>query len=108
MDKSIVLNLLKRTEQRAAKAGISMPLKRWAVVALLKWQPEARFIQFDGKCPNCKRKGMFLSYQLFELDNLPSDTSESCGWFCASCKWGNTGSREVWRRKLGNSRTDVR
>lgn len=70
--------------------------------ALLIVQPEAIYIRLEmDRCPDCKRSGGFVSYQLPE--DLPggeryterNDGHEGCGFYCVKCGWGNAGSRKV-------------
>lgn len=84
-----VLNLIAKVDMKTA------PLKRWAVVKLLRWQPAARGIRFEGKCDNCRRSKLYLSYQLpGDVAEVGSDY-EPCGFYCPSCGFGNGGARRV-------------
>lgn len=66
-------------------------LKR-AVIKLLKWQPEAVQIRFEGRC-HC-RSLWLMSYRLPTLENLEHDPDmETAGFYCPSCGFGNAGSR---------------
>lgn len=95
-----VLNLIKRVELAHA------PLKKWAIIRLLSWQPIAVGIRFEGQC-HCK--GEFLmSYLHPDYIHSRKLGHEDCGYYCPSCGFSNAGSRKVWRRKFGNSRTSVR
>lgn len=65
---------------------------------LMLWQPTATRIEPEvGGCPNC-RSDNFFSYQLPDDLTAPKRTidridHEICGFYCASCDWGNGGSR---------------
>lgn len=80
-------------------------LKRWAVVKLLKFQPLARRIRFEGGCGvgRCRSR-LSMSYQLEATDrpgrtNERGEPSEDCGYFCPSCGFSNAGSRPLFRRR---------
>ena len=80
-------------------------LKRWAVVKLLKTEPLARRIRFEGRCGigRC-RSELSMTYQLEELDkpgrtNAKGEPEEYCGHWCASCGFSNAGSRPIFRRR---------
>lgn len=94
-DKYRVLNLIRKVDM------VNAPVKKWAVVKLLRWQPEAHHIRFEGKC-HCKGKYL-MSYQLHDVTSRhPGE--EDCGYYCPSCGFGNAGARQVWTRKLGRPR----
>lgn len=63
---------------------------------LLKWQPDALYVRLEGKCPDCKRTGGFVSYQLpGDADEpLRADGNEPCGYVCTFCNWSAAGSRK--------------
>lgn len=80
-------------------------LKRWAVVKLLKFQPLAHRIRFEGGCGvgRCRSK-LSMSYQLEAFDrpgltNQRGEPSEDCGYFCPSCGFSNAGSRPIFKRR---------
>lgn len=81
-----VLNLIAKVDMKNA------PLKRYAVVKLLRWQPAARRIRFEGQC-HCGGK-LLLSYQ-FPYEISPDGEMETCGFYCPSCGFGNGGARRV-------------
>lgn len=59
---------------------------------LLKVQPTAINIRFEGKC-HCRANAMF-SYQLPDLDDDRGEDEESCGYWCGACGFSNAGARE--------------
>jgi hypothetical protein len=68
-------------------------IPRQAAVARIRRQwPEADEIRFEGKCPDCKRKDTLWSYQL-PTDHPRKDGTETAGFWCSGCGWGNAGSR---------------
>jgi len=81
-----VLNLLATTR------GKTFGTKAAAVRQLLTRWPEARGIQFEGKCPVCRRA--WLMSFVKEGDFVNAQGRQECGYFCAGCGWGNAGSRE--------------
>lgn len=94
-----VLNLLRRVNLDGAS------MKKRSVHKLLTLQPEARRIQFHGRCDACKQRGtVMLSYQMpFDtpgkrMGRKEPDGWEDCGWYCARCNFSNGGAREVRRR----------
>jgi hypothetical protein len=95
-----VQNAMKRIDLANVKS-----LKRWAVIKLLKMEPLARRVRFEGRCGvgRC-RSDLSMSYQLEELDkpgrtNSRGDAEEYCGYFCPSCGFSNAGSRPIFRRR---------
>lgn len=81
-----VLNLIRRVNLETAS-----PKKR-AVIKLLQWQPEALQIRFESRC-HC-RSEYLMSYRLPTLENWVRNLdSESCGYYCPGCGFGNAGSR---------------
>lgn len=95
-----VQNMMKRIDLKDIEN-----LKRWAVVKLLKTQPLARRIRFEGRCGvgRCRSK-LSMSYQLEALDrpgrtNHRGEPSEDCGYFCPSCGFSNAGSRPIFKRR---------
>ena len=88
-----VLNLLKRPSKRGG-----FTLRQIVVRKLLVEYPAAQRVRFAGKCPDCKSKNSFVSFQFAEDIGTNDAGWEHCGYFCASCKWGNAGSRLVVTR----------
>lgn len=84
-----VLNLIKKVDLLKAS-----PKKR-AVIGLLKWQPLAMRIRFSGNCPQRRCNGLELSYQVPHMDESRGRDSETCGYYCPTCGWGNAGSRPI-------------
>jgi hypothetical protein len=80
-----VLNLIAKVNMSTAKP------KQWAVIRLLKWQPEAAHIRFQGRCHQCRCE-FLLSYQT-ALDYDRGQHEETCGYYCPRCGWGNAGAR---------------
>jgi len=58
------------------------------------WQPEAKDIRSEGKCPLCKQPKL-CSYVHPPTYRPRNDGSEHCGYYCGWCGWGNAGSRDV-------------
>lgn len=75
------------------------PAERSAALNKIRRQwKTAEDIRFEGKCPSCKRRGLW-SLTLPEYDskrvNKAGLEEEHCGYFCTLCGWGNAGSRPV-------------
>ena len=83
-----VLNLLRATQTRSA----SFSEKALAVRRLLTRWPDARGIRFEGKCPNCRSK--WLMSFVTDVDYVNEQGRQTCGYYCAQCRWANAGSRE--------------
>lgn len=56
------------------------------------WQPTARDIRSEGRCPHCKQPKL-CSYITIEFYHPRTNGSENCGYYCGWCGWGNAGSR---------------
>lgn len=67
-----------------------------ARMRLLEWQPIALYVRLEGKCPNCKRAGGFVSYQLpGDADEpLRADGNEQAAFYCQYCEWSAAGARK--------------
>lgn len=89
-----VLNLIRKVNLETASP------KQRAVIGLLEWQPMAERIQFAGQCPQRGCKGLALSYQLPHMDGPRGRDSETCGYYCPACRWGNAGSRPIRQPKF--------
>ena len=77
------------------RESTSAELRLWAYRKLKQWQANAINIRFNHKCDACKRKDLFMSYQIRGEVNKVRNGREDCGWYCPSCEFGNAGSREI-------------
>lgn len=71
-------------------------LSQTIIKKLLEWQPEAVDLRQADICPNCGSTD-FVSYRIERL-HTPGQPSvregyENCGYWCASCDFGNAGAR---------------
>jgi hypothetical protein len=62
-----------------------------AVRRIRQYWPEADDIRHEGKCHVCKGDTLYSFADKFSKPR--TDDEQSCGFFCASCKWSNAGSR---------------
>lgn len=81
------------TNKQQAKTNAANLLS--AKRALQAWQPEARRVRLEGRCPSCKRSGCYVSYQLPDDKEQSDDEEEQCGYFCRACEWSNAGARRA-------------